>query len=81
MPKLSDGGEPPYYVDEETVNSFGGGGRGCKSTSLAPTGSVYCIYANKTQNLIIARKFAILGLFIMYLNVASDDLYQKITPN
>ena len=28
MPKLSDGGEPPYYVDEETVNSFGGGGGG-----------------------------------------------------
>ena len=30
------------------------------------------------QDLISIRKMHVLGLLMMYLNVASDDLYQKI---
>ena len=37
----------------------------------------YRLCSNKTQDLINARKF-VFWIFIMYLNVATDDLYQKI---
>ena len=35
-------------------------------------------YSNITQDLIDARKLAFWDFFIVYLNVATDDLYQKI---
>ena len=39
----------------------------------------YRVYATKTHDLISTKeKQHILGHFIMYLNVASDDLYQKM---
>ena len=41
---------------------------------------MYRVYANKTHDLITARKFLlVLGFFIVYLNGVCDDLYQKIT--
>ena len=45
------------------------------TTRLALNLAAYCVYTNKTHDLISARKFTFWDL---YLNVASDDLYQKI---
>ena len=36
---------------------------------------MYHVYANKTQDLISARKFT---FYNVYVNVEYDDLYQKI---
>ena len=55
-----------------------GGGDGGKSViAIHRFHSVYLynVYVNKTQDLM---NIHILGFFIMYLNVASDDLHQKI---
>ena len=44
------------------------------------THTMHRIYANKTHDLISARKFYVLGFSIVY-NGACDDLYQKIARN
>ena len=43
-------------------------------------GYSYRVYANKMHDPIIARRYLHLRLFIMYLKIASDYLYQKTAP-
>ena len=51
------------------------GGKSVIAIHRFPSVYLYNVYVNKTQDLM---NIHILGFFIMYLNVASDDLHQKI---
>ena len=42
-------------------------------------GCIYRLYSDIMQYLNLMQEISIHGLIIMYLNVATDDLYQKIT--
>ena len=44
---------------------------------LISSGCINYYCANKIHDLISVRKFVFWDFFIMYLNVASDNLYQK----